>query len=125
MPIEQTYLGASSGSVGWRALCSTSSKRSRSHIPEEYTLTGSCMWFLDTMVLHVTVKSISSHWHPAWMKHCRSKVKEHELAKKAKEAIVMLLHETELCQAIEQDAMKREELHAMHSVIRVKMLTRR
>jgi DNA polymerase gamma 1 len=94
----------------------------RARIREEYTLTGSRTRFLDTMALHVAVKGISSHQRPAWMKHRKSKVEERELAKEAKEAVVALLHETESRQAVEQDATKREELHAMRSAIRESLL---
>ena len=46
----------------------------RAHISEEYSLAGSHTHFLYMMVLHVAIKGISSHQHPMWIKHRKSKL---------------------------------------------------
>ncbi|KAI0266250.1 DNA polymerase family A-domain-containing protein [Gloeopeniophorella convolvens] len=94
----------------------------RARIREEYSLTGTQTRFLDTMALHVSIKGISSHQRPAWMKHRKSKAKERERAAEAQEAVVALLRETESRQDAEQDAAKKEELRAMRASIEESLL---
>ena len=94
----------------------------RVRISEEYNLAGSRTCFLDTMVLHVTVKGISSHQCPVWMKHRKSKPEERELAAEAEEVVVALLDETKSRQAVEPDGNKRKELDTMRTAIEESLL---
>lgn len=87
----------------------------RGRILEEYSLESTQFRFLDTMAFHISVKGISSHQRPAWMKHRKQKETELQQQQEAIEAVVELISGVEQLLREEVDETKKEELRRLHT----------
>lgn len=66
----------------------------RARVTEEYSLTQSNNFFLDTMSLHVAVNGMCSRQRPTWMKHRKSRDLRDEIARSEESVDLALLLES-------------------------------